>query len=94
MKTRDEELLKSIEEMGEDAPGLGICSYPFKILRGEVEALIAERDELAGYRNPMKVNSYRLYAGQCPRCGVVFLDDSTSFCGNCGQALDWGHGSD
>lgn len=27
--------------------------------------------------------------GKCPRCGVVFIDKSTRYCGNCGQALDW-----
>lgn len=30
--------------------------------------------------------------GQCPCCNAVFLDKSTNFCGNCGQALDWGTG--
>lgn len=29
------------------------------------------------------------YEGICPCCGVHFLDRSTNFCGNCGQALDW-----
>lgn len=28
--------------------------------------------------------------GKCPRCNAVFLDKSTKYCGNCGQALDWG----
>lgn len=28
--------------------------------------------------------------GRCPRCNVVFLDRTTKYCGNCGQALDWG----
>jgi hypothetical protein len=27
--------------------------------------------------------------GKCPSCGVVFMDKSTRYCGNCGQALDW-----
>ena len=29
--------------------------------------------------------------GKCPSCGAVFMDDYTNYCGNCGQALDWGH---
>lgn len=29
--------------------------------------------------------------GRCPRCNAVFLDRSTGYCGNCGQALDWGN---
>lgn len=28
--------------------------------------------------------------GICPSCGAYFLDKSTKYCGNCGQALDWG----
>lgn len=27
--------------------------------------------------------------GKCPRCAAVFLDKSTHYCGNCGQALEW-----
>ena len=27
--------------------------------------------------------------GICPNCNAVFMDKSTNFCGNCGQALDW-----
>lgn len=27
--------------------------------------------------------------GRCPNCDAVFMDKSTRFCGNCGQALDW-----
>ena len=26
--------------------------------------------------------------GKC-KCGAVFTDKSTNYCGNCGQALDW-----
>lgn len=25
--------------------------------------------------------------GRCPRCGIVFIDDSTAYCGNCGQKI-------
>lgn len=37
---------------------------------------------------PTKPNPYKQYAGKC-KCGAVFLDGSTKYCGNCGQALDW-----
>ena len=30
--------------------------------------------------------------GRCPNCDAVFMDKSTRFCGNCGQALDWDGG--
>ena len=30
--------------------------------------------------------------GECSRCGVVFIDNSTKYCGNCGQAIDWEEG--
>lgn len=42
---------------------------------------------------PKKPLLYKGYEGKCPTCGVIFLDRSTNYCGNCGQALDWG-GSD
>lgn len=38
---------------------------------------------------PMKPSAYEGYKGKC-KCGAVFLDRSTKYCGNCGQALDWG----
>lgn len=28
--------------------------------------------------------------GKCPTCNAVFLNTTTNYCGNCGQALDWG----
>ena len=39
---------------------------------------------------PFKPYTDKLRAGiaRC-RCGVEFLDKSTKYCGNCGQALDW-----
>ena len=37
---------------------------------------------------PLPENDYG--NGKCPSCGAVFLDKSTNFCGNCGQALKWG----
>mgnify|MGYP004619982499 CR=1 FL=1 len=27
--------------------------------------------------------------GRCPNCNAVFIDKSTNYCGNCGQALEW-----
>ena len=38
---------------------------------------------------PKKPTPYKGYEGQCVGCGAVFLDRSTKYCGNCGQALDW-----
>lgn len=40
-------------------------------------------------KKPLPENKY--YGnGRCPHCGVYFIDKSTNYCGNCGQALDWG----
>lgn len=36
---------------------------------------------------PYKPAPYQQYCGKC-RCGAVFLDKHTKYCGNCGQALD------
>lgn len=27
--------------------------------------------------------------GKCPTCNAVFMDNTTNYCGNCGQAIDW-----
>lgn len=34
---------------------------------------------------PKENSPYRL----CPNCKDVYLDDTSSFCGKCGQAIDW-----
>ena len=38
---------------------------------------------------PKKSTPYKGFEGKCTCCGVIFLDRSTNYCGNCGQALDW-----
>lgn len=37
---------------------------------------------------PYKPKWFMNYPGQC-KCGAVFLDKSTNYCGNCGQKLNW-----
>ena len=92
-KLTDEELLTGIDKMIEQAPGVGLCTFGFKIVRNAVSDLITERDQLRAYREPQKVKSYTDTfidgVGRCPRCNAVFLDSSTPFCGNCGQHLLW-----
>ena len=85
----DDEFLQGINNLIAEAPKAGLCAMPFQVIRDYVTGLIAEKNDLKSRNEPMRVNSYKLYAGQCPRCGVVFLDDSTAYCGNCGQALEW-----
>lgn len=48
--------------------------------------------EAARYRIPRKPEVENRYygVGRCPSCRAVFRDRTTNFCGNCGQALDWG----
>jgi hypothetical protein len=91
MSEKDQALLAAVNEMEEQAPSVGLCGYPFKILRKEIAKLIEERDGLLAYREPKRVLPEKRYfgVGICPRCGVVFVNDSTPFCGNCGQALEW-----
>lgn len=38
---------------------------------------------------PYTPKPYKQYAGTC-KCGVIFMDRTTNYCGNCGQRLDWG----
>jgi hypothetical protein len=42
----DAELLSGLDEMIKDAPGVGLCPLPFKVIRDAVVSLIAERDAL------------------------------------------------
>lgn len=42
----DQELLDGLDEMIAQAPGVGLCSLPFKIVRERVAEIIAERDRL------------------------------------------------
>ena len=37
---------------------------------------------------PYKPKCFSGCPEQC-KCGAVFLDKSTKYCGNCGQKLDW-----
>ena len=46
------------------------------------------------YRLPMTVNIVRIYKDRncfsvCPRCKKVIEYEYQSYCGNCGQYLDW-----
>jgi|GEM_PF-3593168 len=37
---------------------------------------------------PFKPAERKGFEGKC-KCGVVFLDRATNYCGNCGQKLNW-----
>ena len=46
------------------------------------------------YRLPRTVNTVRIYKDRncfpiCPRCKIVIRYEYQSYCGNCGQFLDW-----
>ena len=46
------------------------------------------------YRLPRTVNAIRIYRNRncfptCPRCKMVIKYEYQSYCGNCGQCLDW-----
>ena len=41
-------------------------------------------------RKPVPEPEFCYGNGCCPNCRVYFIDKSTHYCGNCGQALDWG----
>jgi len=40
-------------------------------------------------RKPAPEPEFCYGIGCCPNCRAYFLDKSTNYCRNCGQALDW-----
>lgn len=46
MSEKDQALLDAVKEMEDQAPSVGLCGFPFKILREEIAKLIDERDAL------------------------------------------------
>lgn len=92
MTEREKTVLDGLKQMEADAPSVGLCATPFRVIREELERVYAERDGLMAYREPKRVLPDKRYlgVGVCPSCGAVFLDYSTNYCGNCGQRLDFG----
>lgn len=89
MNEREKTMLDGLKQMEDDAPSVGLCATPFRLIREEMERIIVERDGLMAYREPQRVLPDKRYygVGVCPRCGAVFIDSSTPYCGNCGQKL-------
>lgn len=83
-----QELLDGLREMEEEAPGVGLCALPFKLLIGKAEEIISERDKLAAYREGKPLVRHGNTIGHCPRCGTSVFGVS-NFCGFCGQAIRW-----
>lgn len=46
MTKNDQALLDGVKQMEEEAPSVGLCGFPFRILREEIAKLIEERDSL------------------------------------------------
>lgn len=90
MTEYEQQLISSIRDMEKQAPSVGLCAIAFSTIREQFQRVIAERDDLMNYREPKEPKPYKGFCGQCPTCDAVFLDTDTRFCGNCGQALDWG----
>lgn len=56
MTEKDKTLLAGVDEMITQAPEVGLCAMPFKILRDEIERLISERDALAASQEWISVD--------------------------------------
>ncbi|MBR7150423.1 MAG: hypothetical protein IKD01_05350 [Oscillospiraceae bacterium] len=89
MTEREKTVLDGLKQMEAEAPSVGLCVTPFRVIREELERVYAERDGLMAYREPKRVLPDKRYfgVGVCPSCGAVFLACSTNYCGNCGQAI-------
>lgn len=86
--TYDEQtLLDSLSQMECEAPNVGLCSMPFRVIREEVQKIIVERDNLAAYRRPTHVLPYHHYFGKCPSCGYIFERQDANYCIRCGKRV-------
>ena len=75
---------KELHAQIESKPLIGVDGRPINILNDNTPT-----ESRLIPKKPLPENKY--YGnGRCPRCGVYFIDKSTNYCGNCGQALDWG----
>ena len=82
MTDTDKLLLDSITDMAEQAPSVGLCSVPFRVMHTMTWEIISERDKLLGYRIPIIAT-----AGKCPTCGTI-ADPYANYCWKCGQRLE------
>lgn len=71
------------EEIAREARAAGVSDLT--VLN---KAAILEAIEKQIPKSPLPETRYYGH-GKCPRCAAVFLDKSTRYCGNCGQALAW-----
>lgn len=82
-----QEAIKNIDDIL-DSPYLFDESIDYQLTTDDIECLEMAKKALEK-QIPKKPLPYKGFEGKCA-CGVVFLDRSTNYCGNCGQALDWG----
>lgn len=76
----NEEALETLKYEIEEECHCGYIEEEMKLAISALEKQILKK--------PLPENKY--YGnGKCPNCNAVFLDKSTKYCGNCGQALDW-----
>ena len=48
MTEREKQLLEGVKRMEDEAPSVGLCAAPFRVIGEELERVYAERDALAG----------------------------------------------
>lgn len=75
-------LLDSINDMAEQAPSVGLCAAPFRVMHTMTWEIISERDKLLVYRLPQIAEG-----GRCPTCGT-FADPYANYCWKCGQRIE------
>ena len=83
MTDTEKTLLDAINEMAEQAPSVGLCSTPFRMIHAQVWEIVKERDELLKYRTPRAIKGW-----SCPSCGNM-IDPFDDYCANCGQRLTY-----
>lgn len=71
-----------------------LTKEPYGVIECQTKEDFEKANEAIEKQIPKKVLPEQHYygIGKCSRCGVVFTDDTTKYCGNCGQAIEWEEG--
>lgn len=89
----EQEVINELHRMKKRLSGAQGCSIKTKEANQYSVGCLRMAISALGKQTPYTPKEYKGTVcdgvGVC-KCGAVFLDRTTNYCGNCGQRLDWG----